>query len=479
MPVSESPSKSREDQPRSEHLIKSIRWWDGFIFGLAVPGFLLPSLGSSITDLGAVAAAIIWAASAMLGALQNNIYAELATAMPGKSGGIGIYANEAFKRYTKVAGPIIVWGYWFAWSSVLSINGLLVGGFLTSEFWPTHKGGFLVQVVGTIMLVCLWLLNLYGLRPGVWLSYALATFTTIPLVIVMFAPIVNRSFDIHKLLPAALPGNIHWLSWAGISLLGYWFYTAGWSAYGFECVATFAPEYKNTLADTPRALRSSAVFSVLAYGLVPIAIVGVLGQEKVRENVYTALAPALRVILPGSLGTVTIGLVIASLVLSANVATLDGSRSLWQMSKDKMTITQFGRLNRYGVPHVGMTLDLLVQITLMWVFPESPISILVASNLGYILCHIFALMAFVLLRRDQPGIPRPLRLSSVWIPIAYGLAFINALFIMIGSWKYGLKALGIGIFILLSGLLLYLFRIIIQERTHDVKNYSQSGPVSS
>ena len=44
--------------------------------------------------------------------------------------------------------------------------------------------------------------------------------------------------------------------------------------------------------------------------------------------------------------------------------------------------------------------------------------ILAASNIGYVLANIFALSAFVLLRRDRPNWPRPIKLSAYWVPIA-------------------------------------------------------------
>ncbi|MDX6378562.1 MAG: hypothetical protein QOE98_2865, partial [Gaiellaceae bacterium] len=55
------------DQPR---LLKTMRWWDGFIIGLANPGFLLAGLAGSVVTLGPKWAAIIWFSSAIVGALQ-------------------------------------------------------------------------------------------------------------------------------------------------------------------------------------------------------------------------------------------------------------------------------------------------------------------------------------------------------------------------------------------------------------------------
>lgn len=462
-PLATAEPTTISDDYHGRRLIKSIRWWDGFILALSVPGFLFPSLGLTVLYLGALGAIIVWLVSVVMGALQNNIYAELATMMPNKSGGIGIYANEGLKRYTTFIGPLVTWGYWFAWSTVLSIFGLLVGDYMQAELWPKADPVLLPKVIGTVMLVGLWVFNIFGLRPGVWLSYVLGVLTMIPMLIVMFVPFLNGSFHSNNLLPLELPGHVAWLSWAGISLLLYWLYIAGWSAYGFECVATFAPEFTDTIKDTPRALRTSAIFSVLVYGLVPLGLVGALGQKGVQANVYTAFDPALKAILGNGLGTLVVIMVIASLVLSANVATMDGSRALWQMSKDRMTVTWLSHLNERGVPDTAMTLDLLVQTVLIWTI-GSPQYILAAGNLGYILCHVCALVAFILLRRDQPAAARPIRLGSPWVGIAGVLALLNVLFIVVGGPQYGWQSLIYGVIILLVALLLYLYRMLVQDR---------------
>lgn len=468
------------DDFEGRHLIKAIRWWDGFILALSVPVFLFASLGVSVAVLGAVVAILVWLFSVVIGALQNEVYAELSTMMPNKSGGIGIYANEGLKRYTTFIGPLAVWGYWFGWSTVLSINGLLIGSYLQAEWWPKSDANIVPKVIGTVVLLALWLFNVLGLRPGVWFAWLTGIVTMIPLLIVMIVPFVNGTFHGSNLQTVGphvflgIPGSMS--TWTIFSLIMTWMYLACWTTYGIECVATFAPEFTDTIRDTPRALRSSAVFSVLVYGLVPLGLVGVVGQAKLNSSLYTSFIPALNTILGTGVAGLIVVFVVASLLLSANVATMDGSRALWQMSRDRMTVTWLGHLNTRGVPDVGMSLDLIVQVALMWIF-GSPLAILAASNLGYVLSHVCALSAFVLLRRDQPNAVRPIRRSNIWVPIAIGLAALNALFILIGSWQYNLsignltaplgdnlKVLFTGIGLLLLAYLLYLFRIYVQDR---------------
>ena len=117
-------------------LLKAMTWWDGFVVALANPGFLIAALGFSIGALGTTGAFVLWTVSVCLGALQNNIYAELATMFPNKSGGISLFAHEAWRKYFTFVGPIATFGYWFAWSSVLAINGLVVGTLIQAEWFP-------------------------------------------------------------------------------------------------------------------------------------------------------------------------------------------------------------------------------------------------------------------------------------------------------------------------------------------------------
>jgi amino acid transporter len=105
------------------------------------------------------------------------------------------------------------------------------------------------------------------------------------------------------------------------------------------------------------------------------------------------------------------------------------------------------------------------------VFFGSAIEILAAGNLGYMLAHVFALSGFVLLRRDRPNWPRPIRLSRIWVPIAGLLALTNLLFVVAGGfifanqYGYGLSKTLIGASVLVIALLLYFYRRIVEDRT--------------
>ena len=122
-------------------LLKTLRWYDGFVIALANPGFLLGSVGFSVGDLGGWGAALLWGISAVCAVFLNTIYSELAAMFPEKSGGIALYAHEAWRRYTTLVGPVASFGYWIGWSVVLSLNGLFAGQIIQGAWFPGSPVG--------------------------------------------------------------------------------------------------------------------------------------------------------------------------------------------------------------------------------------------------------------------------------------------------------------------------------------------------
>jgi amino acid transporter len=463
-----------------KQLLKAMTWWDGFVIALANPGFLIAALGASIGALGTTGAFVLWTISVCLGALQNNIYAELATMFPNKPGGIALFAHEAWRKYFTFVGPIATFGYWFAWSSVLAINGLVVGTLIQAEWfsdstWAEAGASFdinLAIAIGMGAIVLVWLFNILGVRPAVWFGYLTGALLIIPAFVLMFLPYVTGEWTSDHMTWEIGAGG-------GLGLALTWLYFMGWSSYGFETVAAFAPEYHSPETDTPRALRASAAFSVVVYALLPLGVGGTLGTN-VIANDATFIAfytQAFDAIVGNALGNVMIVCLVAGLVLSMNTATMDGSRALFGIARDGMTIKQLGVLNRFNVPARAMTLDAVLNLFLLTYF-AGVIEILAAGNLGYILAHVFALTGFLLLRRDRPNWPRPIRLSAIWLPIAGLLAVANMVFIVVGGFIYSGGFLGIetqygygwdktrvGLIVLAISLLLYVFRHVVQDRT--------------
>jgi amino acid transporter len=306
-----------------------------------------------------------------------------------------------------------------------------------------------------------------GVRVSVRFGYLAGILLMIPLFGLMVLPFLNGDFDSANLTWGQL-SDASALPWNGVQLVLVWMWLMTWSAWGVDVCATFAPEYKDTVNDTRMALRSAAVFSLLVYTLLPLGMVGAGGEEAVAAYDYVGV---LTTVFGGASDFMLIVL-IAAFLISMNTATADGGRALYGIARDDMTIKQLGRLNRFHVPGVAMTLDMVINILFVWLIGNI-LLILAASNLGYVLAHFFAITAFILLRRDRPGWPRPIRLSNYWIGIAAVMAVFCAVITVVGFGWFQVAAGGygsgtaekvVGISVLVIGVLLFLFRRIVQDK---------------
>jgi len=472
-------------------LLKTISWFDGFVVALANPSFLITALGGSALSLGGWGAVILWTVSVVLGALHNYIYSETAAMFPKLSGGIAIYAHEAWKRYFSFIGPISAFGYWIGWSVVLSATGVVVGFLVQYEWYPSsgaassswnHSWSVLGQTVyfnfpialTALIIVVIWAFNVSGMRPAVWVGYITGALLMLPLAAMMFLPYIRgdwHSSNLHNNISA----NAHALGASSFTLVIVWLYAMCWSSYGMECCATFAPEYHDTARDTPKALRVAAIFGVITYWLVPMGAMGTFGDQNLTiSNIYTFMPDTLHILMGGFLAGLAVFSLCAGIVLAMNTATADGSRALYGISQDGMTIRWLGKLNRKHVPANAMTLDAVLNLVLLCTYaydPAGAIKILIFSNLGYVTCHVFAMSGFLLLRKDRPNWPRPIKVAGPWKFIAGGLAAFDALLLIWGGWNSGLawgntsKTIVFeGIGVLCIAAVLYVFRVVVQDK---------------
>ena len=119
-----------------------------------------------------------------------------------------------------------------------------------------------------------------------------------------------------------------------------------------------------------------------------------------------------------------------------------------------------------------MTLDMVINI-LFVLFVGNLFGILVASNIGYVFANLCAISAFILLRRDRPDWPRPIKLSasgsrsrpSCGRFIVFDVVGVGWFHVAGAGGVYGgTKERVIGFGVLVISLLLFLFRRIVQDK---------------
>jgi amino acid transporter len=297
-------------------------------------------------------------------------------------------------------------------------------------------------------------------------NYLAGILLMIPLFCFTLLPFLNGDFTTDNLTYKL---NDPGMAWGGLQMAIVWIWIMIWST-APEAAATFAPEYKDTGRDTRKALLSSAVFILLVNTMVPLALTGGVGPKTVEAFDYVG---ALDQLVGPDLTNFFVVVICASFIISMNTATADGSRALYGISKDGLTIKQLGHLNRWNVPGSAMSLDMLLNIAFV-LFVGNLFGILVASNIGYVFANLMAISAFILLRRDRPNWPRPIKLPSYWVGVAVLLTAAYTVFEVVGVGWFQIAGAGgvyggtkekiIGFSVLVISLLLFLFRRMVQDK---------------
>lgn len=317
------------------------------------------------------------------------------------------------------------------------------------------------KLVAVVVLVVLWAVNMVGLQITLRLAYITGAMLMIPLFAFIVLPYFTGDWSAEA------------LTWRlgsdgqGVRTALVWLYVMAWTAFGVETCAAFAPEYRDGPRDTSRALKAAALFSLGVFVLLPLGVTGVVGEQAISDDPVTFYVLAFEQIVRGASG-IMVGLIIASLVLVMNTSLADGSRALYGMAADRMTVRQLHHLNSRGVPARAMTVALVVNLVLILVVTNT-LAILATGNFGYILAHVFALTGFLLLRRDRPAWPRPIRLPGFFVPLTAVLSVVLTVILVVGATSFsitgygGPRQLAIALGVLASSLVLFVFRRVIQD----------------
>lgn len=445
---------------------KALDWRSGTVIALAIPSAVVVTLGASIGALGALTALCLWTAATLVAIVQNRIFLELASMFPDRAGGVARFAIEGWRRRFAPFGALASFGYWMAWSFSLSVFAITVGSLAKAQWfadntWSVRFAGHnvgLEHLLAIVAVVAVWAMNYFGVRNTARLNGVAGAMFMMGVAVLVIGAFASGSWSW---------STMTWGSGLTVTGVSIWFYLTAWTTYGTEMVLSFGPEYKQPVRDTRRVLNSVGLVMLIVVILLPIAVGGSLSQGEVAANPQSfVVAMFTEVLGQGAwLGSV---LMILALLMAMNAGTAAGGRALYGLARDGMTIRQLDHLNRWHVPGRSLTLDAVLNIAII-LLVGSPLSILLAGNLGYLVAIILALFAFLLLRRDLPDHPRPHRLKRHWTYIAYACLALNLWVMGVGvgnpaaSGYGGFKETAIGIGMLLLAIVLFAYRRVVQD----------------
>lgn len=401
------------------------------VLGLgSVMGILIGSvIGSGIFIVpAAIASAVVspvlmlsvWVVGGVLSFFGALAFSELGAAMP-RAGGMYVYLREAFGR------PL---AFLFGWTLFLVIDSGSIATlsmafaskylphFITLSPWGTKAAALLMIGV----LVCA---NYIGARWGALVQNLLT--------VIKFAGVIGVSL----VALALADGNAeHFVSppaagWSGslVGAFGVALVSALWAYKGWEAVTFSAGEMKNPQRDMPLGLVAGTLVIIGLYLLANVAYLWVFPTSAIAASPRIA-ADVMQTVVGSAGASIVAAIILFSIMGAANGNILTAPRVFFAMARDGLFFKSLAKVHpRYHTPHVSIvaTGAWAAVLALSGTFEQLATYVVFGQWLFFGL----TVGAVFVLRRTQPGLPRPYK---TWgYPVTPALFIVAAAYIAVNT----------------------------------------------
>ena len=395
-----------------------------------------------VSAMGGPQAMLGWVVGAIIAICDGQVWAELATSIPGE-GGSYVYLREAYKKYVgKLMAFLFIWTFLF--SGPFEIASGIVGmtnhiGFLSSALMPEHLR-WIAFGIGLVTIA---------------LQYNkvefVGAFTIVLWIIMMITVVVTVVVGVSHFQASnafTFPKNWFSFSWGFILGLGSASMIAIYDLMGYYNVCYLEEEVKNPGYVFPRAILWSVVAITGVYAVMNLIVLGVMPWQEVAASNHIVVD-----IVQKFHGTQAAAIMSILIVLTAygSVYSLmtSYSRLPFAAARDGFFFSGLAAVHptrhfpHYSLLLVGAMTTLASLFTLDFIIAVAVSSRILIQFLGQI-------VGLTLLRKTQPDRPRPF---LMWLyPIPSCIAFIGFLFVFISS---GIAAVAWGLAWIGAGVILF------------------------
>lgn len=425
--------------PPSSAYLRSLRPWDAalIVVGGIIGGgiFLNPGIAAQRTESG-LALLLIWAGAGVLTLIGALCYAELGARRP-HAGGTYVYLREAF-------GPLA--GFLFGWTMLLVIYSgsaaavaTIFASYAASLFGlsPTWS---LPLTVGALVFVTG--LNLFGLRLGAQIQNLFALLKLLAVAALVACGLFLAGAG-HGQVLAVDPAR-QGVGFIGAVLPVLFAYS------GFTYLNNLAGEVRDPQRTLPRALTLGMLLVIVAYVLVNVAYLAVLGHDGLAASQAPAADVMQKVVGPIGAKLIALGVAISTLGF-CNITLVAGARVLQVMGEDGLFFRAVAKLHsRYRTPNTALLL--LSGWSILLALSGSYGQLLDYATFGdWLACAVGVATLFWYRRHDGAS-------ASFRVP---GYPWLPLLFIGIVAWVVVMTMLdnprnaGIGALIMAAGVPVY------------------------
>jgi APA family basic amino acid/polyamine antiporter len=404
------------------------------IFRLA-PNVLRLVGGSGSLALGA------WIVGGIISLCGALCMGELAAAMP-RAGGIYEYLRRAY-------GP--PFAFWFGWTRLWLLGPSAAGSFarLAAESLSAALGAAPSadrdEKLAMVVLVACTLANLTTVRRAS-IEQALLSVLKVAGLFALGVACVMGS----RAPEAVQPESLSHASATTAALAAL--VSVMWSYDGWSDASTLAGEARNPGRTLPRAFLIGTVVVTLAYVLVNVGYLRILGEAGVAASTTGSDMVAMRAAeqVFGATGRrILATLVFASCVGACMVGMLTGSRVFVSMASDGLFLRFLGHVSeRNGTP--GRAVIMTTVLGLAYLSFRSFEQLTDGFVAGMFPFYVLAVLAIPVLRRREPTLARPFR--APFYPLIAGLFVAGSCALLWGAFAQLTEVAMLALAIMIMGL---------------------------
>ncbi|MDE0660764.1 MAG: amino acid permease [Gammaproteobacteria bacterium] len=392
-------------------------------FGAMIGWSWVLMTGHWVENAGSVGTLMAFAGGGLVIGFIGLTYAELASAMP-RAGGEHVYTHAALGANWSF---VCTWALLMAYATVCVFESValptaveyLYPGIRLGTLWtvvgaPVDLGFVLVGVLGAVAMT---VVNYLGIRTAGRVQMVVTVAIVAAGLLLFVGALGNGSFETARPLIADPAIGILTVVIMVPAML-----------VGFDVLPQSAEEIDLPARRIGILLAVSLVLAVLWYAGVSFAVASAIPKAALGEVMATADAATALWNGPWAGSALIVG-GIGGILTSWNAFIIGGSRVMFALAESGALPASFGKLHpRYRTPYVAI----LVLGLLSCISPFFGRTILVwlinTGSLAVVVAYVFVPIAFLVLRKQQPQLPRPFRVRAPrlvgWTAILLGCALL-------------------------------------------------------
>lgn len=364
--------------------------------------------GEFLSEAGPVGSALAFVIGGIVVALVGLTYAELVSAMPHAGGEHNYVLRAIGSRAAFVTSWTLVLGY----VSVVAFEAValpktmlyLFPDLLAGKLWSV--AGYDVYatwaLIGVVSAVVMTGLNYVGVRPAaVFQTIAVLFLAAVGVALLIGAFVGGSTADMQPLLSGGAAGIITVLVATPFLFVG------------FDVIPQSAEEINLPFRQIGQLLVASVLLAVLWYIVIMLTVGSAAPASQLADSELAAADGMALLWGSDAMGTVLVLGGVAGILTSWNGFLIGASRLVYAMGQSAMLPRWFAHVHpRYRTPSNALLFigGLSVVAPL---FGENMLGWLVAAGgLSLVIAYFMVALSFVLLRRREPQMDRPFRLSG-------------------------------------------------------------------